>query len=138
MAVTANQIIKAQNAGGLRDGLVIASTHFYEGTLCFYVAASGHITDVIATTANWFAGIVRREVDNSAGAAAAKTIEFYTYGCFLLPLPSISQAGVGQIAYAVDNYVLSLTSTNQPPVGKIVGIHSTTHAWVEINPQASL
>ena len=140
MAVTANQIIKAQDAGSLRSGLVIDNTHFYEGMLCFYVAASGHITNVIATTANWFAGIVRKEVDNTLDghAAGGKPIEYYTKGAFLLPLPSATQAAAGDKVYAVDNYVLSLTSTSQPPVGKVVGFHSTTHVWVEIDPQASL
>jgi predicted RecA/RadA family phage recombinase len=139
MAVTANQIIKAQDAENLRSGLVIDNTHFYEGTLCFYVAASGHITNVISTTVNWFAGIVRREVDNTltGHAAGGKAIEYYTEGCFLLPLPSATQVAVGDKVYAVDNYVLSLTSTNQPPVGKVVGYEDTAHVWVQIDPMAS-
>lgn len=139
MAVTANQIIKAQNQGGLRSGLVIDNTHFYEGTLCFYVPASGHITNVISTTVNWFAGIVRREVDNTltGHTAGGKAIEYYTRGCFLLPIVGATQAVVGDKAYAVDNYVVSVTSTNQPPIGKIVGFESSTAVWVEIDPQAS-
>lgn len=138
MAVTANQIIRAQEPGGLRSGLVIDNTHFYEGTLCFTVAASGHITDVIATTANAFAGIVRKEVDNTltGHTAGGKAIEFYTRGCFLLTTSGASQAWVGDSIYAVDNYTVNATSTNQPRVGKCKEYVSATQIWVEIDDQA--
>src|SRR5689334_10259380 len=120
MAVSANQMIEARNPAHLGDGLVAASKHLYEGTMCFVVPGTGGVTDVIATNVNKFRGIVFKEVDNSSGALGDKRVEFYQSGEFYFSGQSgFAQTDEGKPVYAVDNYTLSLVSTNQPRVGTI-------------------
>jgi predicted RecA/RadA family phage recombinase len=136
MAVTANQPIRATNPHDLISTPVIASTTLYQGTLAFAVAASGHASNVIAAGANSFLGIVKSEADNSTGAAAAIQAEIYTKGIFELQGSSFTQALVGDLIYAVDNFTVNATSSSQSLVGKCVGFVSTTKILVDIGQRA--
>jgi hypothetical protein len=132
MAVSANQPIRARDPEGLIAVPVIASTTLYQGTLAFAVAASGHASNVIAAGANSFLGIVKSEADNSSGAAAAISAEIYTQGQFELQGSGFTQALVGDLIYAVDNFAVNATSTNQPIVGKCLVFISSTKIIVDI------
>ena len=131
MAVTANQLITAQDAGNIRSLRAGAFNH-YQGTLVF--EASGYSTNVISTTANPFMGIAIAQYDNSAGSAGDMSVEFFTTGSFQLVGSSFTQADAGKLIYATDNYVISVTSTNQPPVGRCIEFVSSTLIMVEIHP----
>jgi hypothetical protein len=134
MAVTANQIVKRQGGDGhIRSCPVAASTHLYGGTLA-YLDTDGNATGAISNEDLRFIGIVREEIDNSAGAAAAKSVELWTDGDFDLPMASASllQSDVNITLYGVDNFTLSETAANQPEVGKLVALVSTSVARVRI------
>jgi hypothetical protein len=134
MAVTANQIVKRQGGDGkLRAHGVATNKHLYEGTLS-YLDANGYASDVINTDVGKFIGIVREEVDNTGGADGAKISDFWTEGDFELPMSTASlvAADINKTVYGVDNYALSETATDQPEVGKIVKIVSTSVAVVSI------
>lgn len=134
MAVTANQVVKRQGRDGKLGYLGCAAAMiFYEGTAC-YLDAAGAASNVINTDVGKFLGIVRQMVDNSAGAALAKTVEFWRDGVFELPFAAASlvAADINKTAYGVDNFDFSETATDQPEVGKIVNVLSTTRALVEI------
>lgn len=132
MAVTENQLIAAQGAGGLQKGLVVASMTLYQGTLAFSVAASGYITDAIAAGANHFMGIVKEKVDNSGGSSGDKAVELYTKGRFRMFGSSFTQALVGDKIYAIDNFTVDATSASQTLVGRCVEFISDTEIVVDI------
>jgi hypothetical protein len=131
MAVTANQRIEVQSPGELVSYLCAASKRFYKGTLAFILPA-GHATDVIATTANVFGGIVKEEVDNSSGAAGDLRVECWTHGDFVLGGSGFAQANVGDLMYGVDNFTVNNTATDQPLVGRCVEFISSTKIVVRI------
>jgi hypothetical protein len=134
MAVTANQVIARQGRDGkVRAVPVAASAILYEGTLC-YEDAGGDYTSVILEGGT-FGGIVRDFVDNTGGADAAKTAEVWTDGDFPLTMDSASlvAADIGKPVYGVDNFTVSETATDRPPVGVIVGVISTTVALVSLH-----
>lgn len=140
MAVTANQITKRQGRDGKRLKVPVAANKvLYGGTLCF-LDAGGDASDVINTDVGKFCGIVVDDVDNtggadgSAGGVGAKFVEVWTDGTFELPMSGadLVVADLGKTVYAVDNYSLSETAADQPVVGHIVGIVSTSVALVAI------
>ena len=110
MSVTANQLVKCAD-GCLGSGPVAATTHLYGGTLVFF-NASGFVDDDIAAGVNKVAGIVKDEVDNSAGSNGTKQAEFYEDGVFELVGAGFSQADVQKPVYATDNYTIQLASEN--------------------------
>ena len=141
MAVTANQPVKAQNAGGRQALPVDASVALYQGTLAFYERTSGSSEGYGTSTAdsgnNNFAGIVVEEKDNSSGAAGALTAEVFTDGVFELEGSGFSQAIVGDAAYATDNFTVTADSTNATLIGRFVEYVSATKMRVKIDvPQA--
>lgn len=134
MAVTANQIVKRQGRDGkLLSVPVAAEKVLYEGTMCF-LDAGGDASDVINTDVGKFVGIVRRKADNTAGADAAINVEVWTDGTFPLPMSGadLVVGDLGKTLYAVDNYTLSETAADQPVVGHLVGLVSTSIALVAI------
>lgn len=132
MATTSNQLIVAQCPRGLQKGLVVASKTLYQGTLAFAVAASGYITDSMAAGANHFMGIVKDNVDNSAGASGDKTVELYTEGVFEMQGSGFTQALVGDKIYAIDNFTVDNTATSQTLIGRCVEYISATKIMVKI------
>lgn len=134
MAVSANQLIVAKEPGGRESAPVIASTNFYSGTLAFVVPATGHLTDVIATGANHFFGVVAEQANNSSGAAAAIEAECFQKGKFQLVGSGFTQAALGKKVYASDNYTITLTSTNNTLIGICSRFVSATVLEVDLRP----
>jgi hypothetical protein len=132
MAVTANQQIKMRGATKRRKVPVAASTILYEGTMCFEDAGGDFAGAVVENGS--FGGIVVDQVDNSAGADAAKKAEVWVDGEFLLTLNTTSAAAadIGKAVYASDNYTITETATDLVPVGIITEVVSTTQVWVAI------
>lgn len=132
MAVTANQIVKRQE-GCIRPYPVAASTKIYQGTLVF-LTASGYADDDTATGVNGFLGIAKEYVDNSSGSAGDLSVEVYTEGDFeLVGGGTYTQANVGDIVYAEDNYTIGVAiSSASVPIGKVTRFVSSTKLIVEI------
>ena len=131
MAVTANQIIKKQD-GTIRAYPVAASTTIYQGTLVFLTAA-GYADDDTATGVNGFVGIAKEYVDNSSGSAGDLWVEVYAEGDFELVGSGFSQADVGSIVYAEDNFTIGVSiSSASVPIGKVTRYVSATKLIVEI------
>lgn len=135
MAVTANQLIQGQDMHGKISGKVLAAKHLYQGCLAFIVPASGFVTDVIAAGVNVFAGILVGEVDNSAGANGDLECEMWSEGVYELTGSGFSQATVGSLIYAVDNYTVNTTSASQTKIGRCVRYISSTRIAVKIDVQ---
>lgn len=131
MSAAANQLIARQE--GCRVAMLVAAlTHLYQGTLAF-VTAAGYADDDTATGANKFAGVVVGEVDNSAGAAGDLTVELHNEGIFPLVGSGFTQADVGKVCYASDNY--TITTTYAPGcvrIGRVKEYVSATVVRVQI------
>lgn len=137
MAVTADQLITARipGTGRIRQVKVEAGEVLYAGTLCFE-DVDGYATPVIASGANRFAGIVRKTVDNSAGADGDLEAEVYTEGDFVLPYTSVAQADLTPgLIYAADNYVVNTTATSQSFVGLALRVAGTNLVEVRLDIQ---
>lgn len=132
MAASANQLITAQEPGGLQKVLVAASTTLYQGTMAFAIAASGYADDDTATGANAFLGVVKEKADNSSGSAGDIAAEVYTTGVFEFTGSSLTQALVGDKIYASDNFTVTATSTNNTLIGRCVEFVSSTRIRVRI------
>jgi len=129
MAVTANQLIARQE--GCRQSHKAAVANLYEGTLGFLNAA-GYLDDDTATGANKFAGVVIRNVDNSAGAAGDLECEVWETGEFELA-GTFTQDDEGKVCYATDNYTVSTAySASAVRIGTISKYVSSTRAKIRI------
>ena len=131
-AVTANQITLMQAAGRLTRSKA-AAVNLYAGTLAFFDASTGYITNDDNAGANAFAGIVYQQCDNSGGSAGDLEVELYTDGIFRLTGSSFTQATNGDLVYAIDNYTIQASATSASKVGRVVNYVSATVVDVLIN-----
>jgi len=132
--------MQAQNAGGLIGLPVLAARRLYQATICFVNrtsgAGEGYATDLDNAGANTFAGIVREEVNNSAGASGDfPDVEVYTEGDFVLQGTGFLQGHVGDAAYASDNYTVTPTAAGSVLIGRFVEYISATRMRVKIEVQ---
>jgi len=132
MAVTANQVVLMQDAGGIIQ-CKAAAVNLYQNTLAFWDASTGFITNDDNAGANAFAGVVYQQCDNSGGSAGDKVCELYSEGVFRLTGSSFTQAISGDLIYATDNFVITATSTNASRIGRAVNYVSATQMDVMID-----
>jgi len=132
MAVTANQVVLMQDAGGITQ-CKAAAVNLYQNTIAFYDASTGFVTNDDNAGANAFAGIVYQQCDNSGGSAGDKVAELWTEGVFRLTGSSFTQAIAGDLIYATDNFVITATSTNASRIGRAVNFVSATQMDVMID-----
>lgn len=121
MAITANRTVKRQGRDGKLASIgVAASKHIYEGAFV-YLDAGGDATDVIVDANTVFAGIARREADNSSGADGDIQVEVWTDGDFELTVGgTLADSEIGTSVYGVDNGTCNQTSSAQPAIGKLM------------------
>lgn len=132
MAVTANQLLIIKDPEHLGAYPVLAAKHLYKGAMSFTTAA-GLLSDVIAAGVNVFAGINSAEYDNSGGASGDITAETWTEGDWLGTGSGFTQATVGAVMYATDNYTITTTSTNNTKIGRCVAYVSSTQVYVALD-----
>lgn len=127
MAIAANQLI-TKTDGTLRPGLA-AAEHLYQGQISFINAGGYHSS----TKTTVLGGIVREEVDNSAGSAGDKEVEVLRGVAVELNGTGLTQASVGATAYASDNDTISDTDGGADcAVGEIIEVISATRALVAV------
>lgn len=83
-----------------------------------------------------FAGVSREYVDNSLGAASAKTVLVRRRGLFLFDIAAATQADVGKAVFVVDDQTVGLAATTDNDIycGVIAAVESATQVWVDIHP----
>lgn len=101
MATLTGDSIRTQEIGERNQFPVIASQIIYEGSAVGLVDATGHARPL--TSADKFAGFADAKVDNSAGAAAAKTVRVVESGKIQLAVSGAVITDVGQPVYATDD-----------------------------------
>ena len=139
MAITTadRKITKRGPFGGLSNGPVKAATIIPHGRPVFTDSATGTVTNTSNAGANKFAGIAHERIDNSAGADGDRDAEYWIRDRFELDGSGFTQADVGKKVYAVDNDVVTLTSTGASLVGTITEFLSATIVEVDIDTQAA-
>lgn len=126
---------RAYELGNRNDLLMIASDIIYEGAAVGIVAASGHARPLAA--GDKFAGFAEATCDNSAGAAAAKSVRVLTNGLIRLPVTSVAITDIGKPVYASDDDTFVLTATSNSYVGRVHRFVSSGIAIVAFNADPS-
>jgi hypothetical protein len=134
MAATSGQILKLGTHTRRARRKVAASVRLYEGTLCFLIAASGFATNVIASGANRFGGVIVNDANNSSGGNGDVETEAVHAGLVTLvgATHSLVLADIGKLLYASDNHTLTVTSTNNVLIGMLHDIDANGNAVVEL------
>lgn len=92
---------RVTEVGDLQEYPMIAADIIYEGAAVGLVDASGHAQPLAYP--NRFAGFCTRQVDNAAGAAAAKNVRVRRSGEVRLSVSGAVITDVGQPIYATDD-----------------------------------
>lgn len=117
--------------GDMAEYPVIASDIIYEGA-AVGENASGYARPLAA--ADPFLGFAQRTVDNSAGAAGAKTVVVKRKGVIKLPISGLAiTANDRPKVYASDDDTFTLTSTDNTLIGTVLQWIETGYAFVEFN-----
>lgn len=118
---------------------VAASTKIYQGTLvCWNL--TGFAVPAAKTTGFLVAGVALEEVDNSAGADGAKTIEVGV-GIFKFPdlTDVLAQADVGRLAYVLDDQNLcSAANGSQVVAGQVEHLDDDGDVWISVGLESTL
>ena len=79
---------------------------------------------------DYFVGIAAETVDNSAGAASAKSVPVETEGDFELPLSGAVVTDIGfRVSASADDSIIKVASANRI-VGRIIGLGSTANTVI--------
>ncbi len=115
---------------------VIQNDCIYGGSLVA-INAAGYALPGSDTAGLIFHGIADARADNSSGANGAINVIARRRGLFLFALATpITIANVGDNVFLVDDQTVDLTANvaNKIFCGIIAGYHSTTAAWIDIEP----
>ena len=136
-ADTARNLLGDEQARNIVQLPVKASTTLYQGAFC--ESASGLIRGCTASSGNAFAGIALRKADNGSGADSAINVTLVRRG--LLRNIAVTGASaitdVGSTVYASADDTLTLTSTNNISMGKVVRWISSTLCDVEFEASSA-
>lgn len=91
-----------------------------------YPSRSGTASDV-------FVGVAFETVDNTGGAAGARSVRVCKNGTYVYNGSGFTQASVGQAMYVADDNTLTTTATNNQLVGYVVEVLSATQARIRID-----
>lgn len=131
MALSAKRQVN-EKEGVLQEHPVVASDIIYQGALC-KINAAGYLAPCAAEAGSIFAGVAELGIDNSAGIAGAVKAVVKSEGVFRLPCSGLTIANVGDVVYATDDEIVTVTEVaNTQIVGRIVQFISATEVWVKL------
>lgn len=115
MTTLAADALRTLEVGSIEEYPVIASDIIFGHAAVGLVDATGHARPLNA--ADRFVGFAEKKVDNSAGAAAAKTVRVISAGKIVLSVSGAVITDVGQPVYAADDDTFQFS----PVAGAFVG-----------------
>jgi len=122
--------------GNWRDFPMKADECCYAGGLVSLLAATGLAQPSGDDAGTICMGVARSRADNTGGAASAINVVVERRGCFWFDWQGagLTQAAVGQLAYAVDDHTVDAPddTSNDVLVGQIVAISGTSKVLVDI------
>ncbi len=95
--------------------------------------SSGYATGMTKAASLVFVGIAAETVDNSDGAAGAKSIRVWRKGLHELAMSGAAITSVGSAVYAADNCTVTTTSTDATKVGEAAKFENTGKIFVDID-----
>jgi len=122
---------RAYELGNRNAFPVVASDIIYEGAAVGLVDASGHAQPLAA--ANKFVGFAEFKADNSAGAAAAITVNVIESGKIELAVSGAVITDVGQPVYASDDDTFTFNPADGPFIGRVHRFVSAGVVVVDFN-----
>lgn len=133
MSVATGDLDTQRREGKLTTFRVAAAVLLYAGVMAA-LDADGNVVPAEDDAAQHFVGIVREQVDNSAGDAGDLDVELEAEGTFLLTGADFSASDVGKPVYVVDDATIGLADAtdHQVMVGHIVEWVSATKVWVRL------
>jgi hypothetical protein len=130
-AATADVHIFRKDASTIQHPVAASSTIYAGSFVC--ADADGYAIAAADTTAYKFLGIAEDQVDNSAGADAAKNVLIHTGKgageMFKCTVTGVAITDVGRPVFITDSQTLSCIN-GQVPVGHVVKYDSSNTAWV--------
>lgn len=146
-AVTAENTNDMQTKQLLDDGYILDvpvgdAVTIYRNTFVG-LDATGYLENyvngaqLVTPSTSRFWGLALENVDNSAGANAAKSCRVQVSGVLQYPFSSVAVGDVGKPIYVTDNATLSLTAYNNAYLGMILAVPATGTCVVDmISPTA--
>lgn len=101
MTTLAADAVRPHELGDIQEHPVIASDIIYSDAAVGLVAGTGYARPLVG--GDKFGGWAERRVDNSAGAAGAKTVRVRARGQIQIPVTGAVITDVGQPVYATDD-----------------------------------
>lgn len=125
-------------------GMKMAAVKIYKGAMVGLAAEvtkglpdTGYVTNMRVgnTNAYLFCGVAEETVDNSSGAAGARTIMVRRTGCIRVAKSSAAQTDVGRVAHVADNQTVEMTNTTgkEASVGWVYYVPNTTQVDLVID-----
>ena len=131
MTTLAVDAIRDMEVGAIEEYPVIAADIIYQHAAVGLVDASGHARPLVA--GDRFVGFAELRVDNSAGAAAAKTVRVISQGKIRLPVSGAVITDVGQPVYAADDDAFQFSPVGGSFVGRVDRFVSSGVVVVKFN-----
>jgi hypothetical protein len=119
---------------------VAASTTIYSGGLIGMLATGyvePYVGSTVATTltgSDRLIGVAKEDVDNSAGAAGAKTVKVLTSGCFYHAVSGLAITDVGTPVYATADDTLTKVSLGNAFVGWVERFVASGYGMIRLAP----
>ena len=135
-ALAADRVTRSKSVGRAFTGDVAATTIIYKGALVARNAA-GYIVPASDTAGLTVVGVAMEKVDNSAGAAGAKTVNIQT-GVFefVNGAGAVVQANKHATCTVLDDQTCSIAATtaNDIKAGTVDSFTATT-VWLRVAPE---
>lgn len=132
MALSADRDFQAKD-GVYHDLLATASTQFYKGAVVSIVSATGLCKPFIASSGDQYGGIAMEKKLTTAAGGEKLTVRRRGIVRFT-GQSGFAQSAVGELVYASADDTLTLTSTNNLLIGRIVQFESASVIWVDLMP----
>ena len=109
----------------LNDIQVLAGATIYEGSVVEDESGNGYAKPFDGTGTSGFLGFAYRGINNSSGNSGDVNVRLMSQGIIKMPVVGASGVtDVSQVVYAdADDNTLTLTSTDNMPIGKV-------HRWI--------
>lgn len=138
MALSANRELKFYTSQELVDIPVDDNVNIYKGAFVGVNASTGYGRPLVA--ADDFLGVAYQQADNTASGHTAGGINVRLHQSIDIvhTLSGAAATDIGSAVYASDDGTLTLTSSGNSRVGRIVAIEGTNLVRVRCQPIASL
>ncbi len=136
MALSENRELKLFASQALVDLPVEAGQIIYKGAFIGLDDTTGYAQPL--TAGDTFVGVAYAKADNSGGASGAINVRAHQAIDIVHTLTGVTQANVGALVYASADDTLTLTSTSNSRVGRVVAVEGANLARVRIQPTFSI